>query len=46
MKVALNRANRCIVVRHGAVQLEGPACSLRDDPAAVHDAYFGRVFPG
>lgn len=43
-RVALRHATRGIVLEHGQITLEGPAGTLRDDPA-IQKAYLGKVPP-
>ena len=39
--VALELAERAVVLSHGEVRLDGPTAALRDDPALLRDAYLG-----
>ena len=39
VRVALEIADRALVLRHGECTLTAPSADLRDDPALLHDAY-------
>ncbi len=41
VRLALEAADRAIVLVHGDVALSAPAEELRDDPSLLEDAYLG-----